>query len=441
MLRLRDRLLTFYGDDFTGSTDALEVLASAGISTVLFLTTPDDTHLARFPAARVVGVAGISRSQDPAWMDANLPPVFERLKAIGAPLCHYKVCSTFDSAPHVGSIGRAAELGQSVFGAKPVPVVVGAPALGRFVLFGNLFATAAGVTYRIDRHPVMSRHPTTPMHEADLRLHLAAQTKLRSVLVDHTALNAATPDAIAEMDADLVVFDTVDVATQIVVGRLLWESAAHKPGFVIGSSGVEFALVRHWRDLGLVPASAEVKLPEPVDRIVVLSGSCSPTNATQIRRGLTDGFADLRLDPVALIESEAAMEIATARALALLAEGKSPILYTALGPDDRATFSPDGMTDITFNTRLGERLGMVFRDILRRSGVRRAVVAGGDTSGHVTNQLGLFALTYSAALVRGCPLCHAHADQPAFDGIELALKGGQMGGEHFFSHVREGTLR
>ena len=127
---MSDRLLTFYGDDFTGSTDALEVLASAGISTVLFLTTPDDTHLARFPEARVVGVAGISRSQDPAWMDANLPPVFERLKAIGAPLCHYKVCSTFDSAPHVGSIGRAAELGQAVFGAKPVPVVVGAPALG-----------------------------------------------------------------------------------------------------------------------------------------------------------------------------------------------------------------------------------------------------------------------------------------------------------------------
>ena len=438
---MSDRLLTFYGDDFTGSTDALEVLASAGIATVLFLTTPDESHLARFPEARVVGVAGISRSQDTAWMDANLPPVFERLKAIGAPLCHYKVCSTFDSAPHVGSIGRAAEIGRAVFGAKPVPVVVGAPALGRFVSFGNLFATAAGVTYRIDRHPVMSRHPTTPMHEADLRLHLAAQTTLRSVLVDHTALDAATPGAIAAMDAELVVFDTVDVATQTVVGRLLWESVAHRPGFVIGSSGVEFALVRHWRDLGLVPASAEVKLPEPVERIVVLSGSCSPTNETQIRRGLADGFADLRLDPVALIESEAAMEAATARAMALLTEGKSPILYTALGPDDRATFSPDGMTDITFNTRLGERLGMVFRDILRRSGVRRAVVAGGDTSGHVINQLGLFALTYSAALVRGCPLCRAHADQPAFDGTELALKGGQMGGERFFSQVREGTLR
>ena len=82
--------------------------------------------------------------------------------------------------------------------------------------------------------------------------------------------------------------------------------------------------------------------------------------------------------------------------------------------------------------------GIVFRDILRRSGVRRAVVAGGDTSGHVTNQLGLYALSYRAALVRGCPLCLTHSERPEFDGRELALKGGQMGGESFFSQVRAG---
>lgn len=134
------------------------------------------------------------------------------------------------------------------------------------------------------------------------------------------------------------------------------------------------------------------------------------------------------------------MEAATARAVALLAEGRSPILYTALGPDDRGVAAPDGMSDIAFNTRLGERLGVMFRDILRRSGIGRAVVAGGDTSGHVTNQLGLYALAYQAALVRGCPLCRTHADQPDFDGLELALKGGQMGGEFFFSQVLRGTL-
>jgi 3-oxoisoapionate kinase len=169
----------------------------------------------------------------------------------------------------------------------------------------------------------------------------------------------------------------------------------------------------------------------------VLSGSCSGINEIQIRRALENGFTGLPLDPQALIASEAAIEDASARAVDLLAKGASPLLYTALGPKD-GVVAQSGADGIAFNTCLGERLGIVFRDILRRSGVRRAVVAGGDTSGHVTNQLGLYALSYRAALVRGCPLCLTHSERPEFDGRELALKGGQMGGESFFSQVRAG---
>ncbi len=435
-------LLTFYGDDFTGSTDALEVLASAGVPTILFLTIPTDAQLRAASEARAIGIAGISRSQDPAWMDANLPAAFARMKALEAPVFHYKVCSTFDSAPSVGNIGRAAELGRAMFGARPVPVVVGAPALGRYVMFGNLFATAAGVTYRIDRHPVMSRHPSTPMDEADLRLHLARQTRLGAALVDQIALNTLPLEElrrrVLEADAGLVVIDTVDAATQTVVGRMLWPGEDGRPMFVIGSSGVEFSLADRWRELGLVPASVETRRPEPVDRIAVLSGSCSPITELQIRRALESGFTGVPLDPHSLIASTAAMDEAAQRAVDVLAEGGSPLLYTALGPAAGAA-APVGEDAIAFNTRLGERLGIVFRHILRRSGVRRAVVAGGDTSGHVTSQLGLYALSYRAALVRGCPLCLTHSERPEFDGRELALKGGQMGGETFFSHVRAGT--
>jgi uncharacterized protein YgbK (DUF1537 family) len=434
-------LLTFYGDDFTGSTDALEVLASAGIPTILYLTIPTDKQLSAAPDTQAIGIAGISRSQNPAWMEANLPAVFNRLKSLEAPVFHYKVCSTFDSTPAVGNIGRAAEIGRAIFGDRPVPVVVGAPALGRYVMFGNLFATAAGVTYRIDRHPVMSRHPTTPMDEADLRLHLARQSPLASALVDHAALNTLPLEELRHRvqgsEAGLVVLDTVDAATQKVVGRILWPEDSARAFFVIGSSGVEFSLVDRWRELGLAPASVEKRTPDPVDRIAVLSGSCSGINEIQIRRALENGFTGLPLDPQALIASEAAIEDASARAVDLLAKGASPLLYTALGPKD-GVVAQSGADGIAFNTCLGERLGIVFRDILRRSGVRRAVVAGGDTSGHVTNQLGLYALSYRAALVRGCPLCLTHSERPEFDGRELALKGGQMGGESFFSQVRAG---
>ena len=103
-------LLTFYGDDFTGSTAVMEVLSFAGVPTMLFMEPPELDVLTQYPTLQAIGVAGIARSKDPAWMKSNLPAVFEKLKRFGAPLSHYKVCSTFDSAPDIGSIGVATEI-------------------------------------------------------------------------------------------------------------------------------------------------------------------------------------------------------------------------------------------------------------------------------------------------------------------------------------------
>jgi uncharacterized protein YgbK (DUF1537 family) len=75
-------LLTFYGDDFTGSSAVMEVTAFAGLPTVLFLNPPTPEQLAQFADRRVIGIAGIARSQSPAWMDRNLPPVFEDRKSV-----------------------------------------------------------------------------------------------------------------------------------------------------------------------------------------------------------------------------------------------------------------------------------------------------------------------------------------------------------------------
>ena len=156
----------------------MEALASNGVPTVLFMNIPDDRLLSRFSDCQAIGIAGTSRSETPEWMDKNLGPIFTWLKSLGADICHYKVCSTFDSSPMIGNIGKAVEIGKSIFNQAYVPLVVGAPQLKRYTAFGNLFAAYQGKTYRIDRHPVMSRHPVTPMQEADLRFHLANQTKL-----------------------------------------------------------------------------------------------------------------------------------------------------------------------------------------------------------------------------------------------------------------------
>jgi len=420
-------LYAYYGDDFTGSTDVLEALELHGVPAVLFTHPPEERELAAFPECRAIGIAGESRSRDPEWMTENLPEVFARMRALGAPVNHYKVCSTFDSAPDVGSIGRAMELGSAAFSAEFVPVVVGAPHLGRSVVFGNLFAAAEGMVYRIDRHPTMRQHPVTAMTEADLRLHLATQTPMRMGLVDLTSFQADRAGERLQVEltagAEAVVFDGCEDAMLDETARLLWERAIERPVFAVGSSGLTYGLLRHWRRLGSIGTAPQAQRPAAVDRLLVLSGSCSPVTEKQIRRSIEQGFAGLHL------QGPAPWEAQTRQALEALARGQSVVLYTALGPQPG-----DGEHGEAFRTALGGRL----RELLLLSGVRRVIAAGGDTSTDAVKQLGLDALTFVAPLSPGAPLCRGHAPSSPLDGLELVLKGGQIGPEEFFAQVRNG---
>lgn len=425
-------LISYYGDDFTGSTDVMEALASNGVETVLFLKMPDDALLSRFSGARAFGLAGTSRSETPQWMDVHLRAAFDWLKTLDAELCHYKVCSTFDSAPHIGNIGRAIEIGRTVFGEATVPLIVGAPQIRRYTAFGDLFAVYQGRNYRIDRHPVMSRHPVTPMDEANLLMHLARQTNLSSALIDVVALSGRLePEA-----ADILLIDVLDAATQVAAGALLWNGLRGKSRFVCGSSGVEYALIPAWRAEGLIGEKPVFADAGPVDRIAVVSGSVSPTTERQIRHALADGFGGVTLDPLLLSgdSGAVAMDAAVEDGLKVLESGRSVLLYTALGPSaDRG-----GELDISARHRLGRALGRIQRELVSRAGLSRAVVAGGDTSSHALGEMGIAALTLKMPLPQtpGSPLCIAHGG--ALDGLQIALKGGQVGGDDYFSMIRAG---
>lgn len=419
-------LYTWYGDDFTGSTDVLEALALHGVKAVLFTRTPDARSLAAFSDCRAIGIAGESRSRGPAWMSRNLPAIFLAMRRLGAPIHHYKVCSTFDSSPRVGSIGRAMELGRQVFQSDTVPVVVAAPHLDRAVAFGNLFAAADGTMYRIDRHPTMRHHPVTPMTEADLRLHLARQTKLSIGLIDLTAFQSKSAQKRwrreTEARAGAVVFDGFSDAMLEETARILWMDATKRPVFAVGSSGLTHGLLHYWRTAGLIGEAQAPGAAPPVDRLLVLSGSCSPATARQIRRARQMGFAAWRL------EGTGPWRAAATKALEALRGGRSVVLYTALGPQSQ---------DKKHGESFGAALGMLLRQLVLTTGVRRVLIAGGDTATHSVNQLGLDALTFAAPLVAGVPLCRASAPSQ-LDGLELALKGGQIGPENFFANVRDG---
>ncbi|MGH7005343.1 MAG: four-carbon acid sugar kinase family protein, partial [Alphaproteobacteria bacterium] len=298
-------LLSFYGDDFTGSTDVMEALSANGVETVLYLDIPDAALLQRFAHCRALGIAGTSRSESPAWMEANLVPVLAWLKARNAAICHYKVCSTFDSSPATGNIGKAVEIGRDVFEQAAVPLLVGAPQLRRYTVFGTLFAAYRGEVYRLDRHPVMSRHPVTPMREADLRLHLKEQSRLQCGLVDAVTLRADDADSridrIAGGPDGMILFDVDDAQSQRHAGRQLWRLRRDGGWFVAGSSGVEYALLAAWRENGLAGGPRSYALPGKAARIAVVSGSVSPTTESQIRHALANGFKAIALDPLELL--------------------------------------------------------------------------------------------------------------------------------------------
>lgn len=442
-------LVAWYGDDFTGSAAVMEVLAFSGLPSVLFLSPPSREELARFSDFRGIGIAGIARSQPPTWMDAHLPAVFNALRRSGAPIVHYKTCSTLDSAPHIGSIGRAYDIAKTIFDPAWTPLVTAAPSIGRYQLFGNLFARAGEHVHRLDRHPTMSRHPATPMDEADVALHVSRQTGAPIRLVDIVALHGGHAESalgrhLAEGPA-IVSLDMLEERSLEAVGRLIWRHRGRQL-LALGSQGVEYALVAHWRAIGAVPPA-----PAPhtcrAERIAVVSGSCAPDTARQIEAAIRKGVAPIAFDASKAVDEralEGEIERALAEGLAALATGRSVVVHTALGPADpavaafgRAT-TVSGIPAETVNARLGRAMGRVLAGLIEGGGLRRGAIFGGDTSGHAMSELDIFALTAEAPLVPGAALLGAHSRHPAFHGLQLVLKGGQMGPEDFFHIIESG---
>ena len=444
---LPHRVLAFYGDDFTGSSAVMEVMTFAGLPTVMFLEPPDAARLKQFESFRGIGIAGTARAESPAWMEAHLPAAFEALRSYDAAINHYKVCSTFDSSPEIGSIGLAIDLAFDVFRPRFAPLIVGAPAIRRYQAFGHLFAAFEGLTYRLDRHPSMSRHPATPMHESDIARHLSRQTARRIELVDLVTLKGgrggAAVDEAVESGASILSFDVVDQESLERVGEILWHEAAHGPILAAGSQGLEYALIAHWLAAGLIEPPGTVSPPAGAERIVVASGSVSPTTAAQIAHALHEGFDLVPVDVVELGRhgrQSPSIAAILSEARSVLAAGRSPLIATARGPDDpmveafRSHF-PAGER-AKAQIRLSEALGHVVARLVREDGMGRAVISGGDTSSYATRELGVYAMSALAPLAPGAPLCTAFSD--AGVAIELALKGGQMGEVDYFCRARDG---
>ncbi len=456
--------LAFYGDDFTGSTDALEVLAFAGLNCALFLDVPDEQTLRELGPFDAIGVAGASRAMSPAEMDRHLMPVLKAMSGLSVPLVHYKVCSTFDSSPAIGSIGRVLDLSRTAFGDTAIPIVAATPALGRYCAFGNLFARSGtdGRVHRIDRHPIMSVHPVTPMHEADLARHLGAQTSMRitgftlpQFALDRAAMAAEMRRTVDATPGGAVLLDGMTADHLTETGRLLdgLTDGRRVPLFCVGGSGLEYAMTQWWRETGVLPAgrTADDHFPG-VPQVLAVSGSASPLSALQIDEAVTAGFVNVPVDAAALVaasDPSAALARLLDHALAPLRAGHSVMLHSARGPQDPrieamlSALAEQGMSRERARHEGGRLLGQRFGDLvdalLRAHPLKRLLLSGGDTSSHVTQRLAPQALRVVARLAPGAPLCRSISREPHLAQLEIALKGGQMGQPDYFVKALRGT--
>ena len=428
-------LLAFYGDDFTGSTDALEFICRAGAKTVLFIEPPTTGQLAAYPGLNAFGIAGKTRSLSPDEMEDTLLPVFEKLKSSGVRHVHYKVCSTFDSSPGVGSIGKAIDTGAVVFNNPFIPVLGGMPALGRYCLFGNLFAQMGigsnGKIYRLDRHPSMSRHPATPAGESDLRLHLGKQTNKRIGLIDVLQLDKRIEewnDAITTEEAVLV--DVMKEEQLLKIGEWIDKQYNGKrPLFSVGSSGVEMALGNYWNQQKKLAPVLEWKHPGQASPLLIVSGSCSPVTAAQIIWAKANGFEEVELDAAEICNDDIVKENITDEVNQLLQQQRSVIVHT--GPKQSQNLSPK---------KLGTALGVIASEAAKKALVNRVVIAGGDTSSYAARAMEIEAVEMIAPLVSGAPLCKVISKNKSSNGMEVNFKGGQVGSENYFGVIMKGEL-
>ena len=456
--------IAFFGDDFTGSTDALETLEEMGLDTILFTEVPTLDQLKAFDDKQAIGIAGMTRTLPAVEIEKQLQKVFDLFSKIEVRHFHYKVCSTFDSSPEVGSIGKAIDVGAEALSAYVIPLIVGAPYLGRFCAFGNLFARMGtgkhGEVFRLDRHPSMSKHPVTPAKESDLRRHLAQQTQKSITLVDVTQLGRSAAEILSQMDSDrhkettVVLFDVMTEKHLERIGEVLEGlSTKHQPLFSVGSSAVSKALCAAWKKTGALSPRVDWPSRKPATPLLVLSGSGALVTGKQIEYAFEHGFKGIAIDGVALASNPDAYPVSsvTEEVLQYMRQGQSVVVHTSIGPDDprveetRNIIRQRGLETLEINaytaTLYGKVLAQIADRIAQSFGLERLVVAGGDTSSLFARHLGIEAVEMVAPVVPGAPLCRIHAKKPYIHGVTVNFKGGQVGDLDYFLRMERGSYQ
>jgi 3-dehydrotetronate 4-kinase len=409
-------------DDYTGASDLANTLTRCGLRTVQTIGVPaGDLAL---PEVDAVVVSLKSRSIEAGLAVTRSRSAEKWMRGRGASHVLFKICSTFDSTD-AGNIGPVMDALRADSGDAIVLVTPAFPETGRTVYQGNLFVGSVP----LNESPLKD-HPLNPMHDSNLVRVLARQSKTKIGLVDLADI-ARGPDAVRARLADLATQGFGAAIADAVFARDLETIGAvaldHR--LSVGASGIGLGLAR------ALVASGRVKPIEPsaiADAPVggpaaCLAGSCSQATLQQI------ASAELKM-PVLHLDSEKVITGKTEaqRALSWANEhlGKGPVLIASSAtPDQVAALQARHGRDAA-----GHAIEQAMADIaqgLVLSGVRRLVVAGGETSGAVVDRLGIPGFLVGAEIAAGVPVLRAVGAKEG--AMLLALKSGNFGGPEFFS--------
>ena len=421
-------LLGCIADDFTGATDLAGTLVRAGMRSVQMIGVPAAPAQALDAGAldaEAVVIALKSRTIPAEEAVAQSLAALDWLRAAGCRQFFFKYCSTFDSTDR-GNIGPVAE---ALLDALAADFTIACPAFPknkRTVFKGHLFVGDVPLD-----ESGMQDHPLTPMTDPNLVRVLARQSRSRVGLVPFDEVRAglaAIAQAFAALRAEgvrLAIVDALDEEDLIRIGR----ACAELP-LITGGSGIAIGLPENFRAAGLLgdPAEADA-LPRVEGASAIVSGSCSRATRQQVRIA-AEQCPSLRIDPLALAAGEDLVTAALAWAGPRL-DGAPVLIY--------ATADPDSVTRA--QDRLGaERAGALIEDALARiaeglvaAGVRRLVVAGGETAGAVVGRLGIAGLRIGPEIDPGVPWTTSLGTTSlGASPLALALKSGNFGAPDFF---------
>jgi uncharacterized protein YgbK (DUF1537 family) len=409
-------------DDYTGASDLANTLTRCGLRTVQTIGVPSD-DLA-LPEVDAVVVSLKSRSIEAGLAVTRSRAAEKWMRGRGAPHVLFKICSTFDSTD-AGNIGPVMDALRADSGDAIVLVTPAFPETGRTVYQGNLFVGSVP----LNESPLKD-HPLNPMHDSNLVRVLARQSKTRVGLADLACI-ARGPDAVRAHLADLAakgfgaaIADAVFGSDLETIGKVALD---HRVS--VGASGIGLGLARALVASGQVKSNTLNAVSEaPVGGpAACLAGSCSQATLQQIAKAGQE-MAVLHLDPDKVIAGKTEAQRALAWAREHLAKG--PILIASSStPDQVAALQARHGRDAA-----GHAIEQAMADIaqgLVQSGVRRLVVAGGETSGAVVDRLGIPGFLVGAEIAAGVPVLRAVGAKGG--EMLLALKSGNFGGPAFFS--------